>query len=444
MKRTMIILFGITSLFLVTSCSSRQDKMITEVTPTPVPQSNIEVEQIEAATEEESSVEAFDSDQIADKYALREKLKPDYINSVNSFAIDLSNLLLKDQKVNTAISPVSIQMALALTAMGADGKTGEELLKVLHLQETETADRSEQNELLYLLLNTEDVFTKLKLANSLWLGKATKFQENYVSNAKKYYFADLYEADFTDPVTANRMSDWIYENTGKLIKPKITIDPEQIFSIINTIYYKDEWIDDFDRKDTQSGPFYLEDGGEAECEYMHQTHNPYGYVKGDNYISSSLGLKGNAELHFILPEEGVRIGELLSDPEVLQEALFSEKQQYAKMNFEIPKFSFGSKYELTEIMKKLGISEAFLPEADFSGIAEAKPLYISNIEHQAHIGIDENGVEAAAFTQIAYMGAAAPKDDVIIDFKLNRPFLFAITKEDVILFIGTVYNPLDK
>ncbi len=443
MKKTMLLLC-MTFVCLTAACS-KQEKKEPVITPTPVPQSNPEIEPMDsAATDEENSMEAFDPDQIAEKYVLREKMDSDYIKSVNDFSVDLSNLLLKDQKVNKAISPVSIQMALSLAALGAEGNTKEELLKTLHLLNTDTSYQLEQNELLYLLLDTKDSISKLNLANSIWLGRNTRFEEDFLNNAKAHYFADLYEADFTNPATADRMSDWIYDNTGKLIRPEVQLDPEQILSIINTIYYKDEWIDEFDEKETQSGSFYLADGNEVEAEYMRKTQNPYGYVKGDNYISTSLWLKGNAGMHFILPEEGVGIDELLSDPKMLQEALFSEEQQYARINFEIPKFSFGSKYELKEAMKKLGISEAFLPEADFDGIADTDPLYISNIEHQAHIGIDENGVEAAAFTQIAYMGAGAPVGAEIIDFKLNRPFLFAISKEGIILFIGVVYNPINK
>jgi serpin B len=444
MKRIVILWLCSLTVLLTAACSSqKQEKKVTIITPTPTPKVNTIIEPSNTPVAvEENNIEAFEPDRIAEKYTLRERLKKDYVDSVNSFSINLSNILLRDSKNNTAISPISIQMALSLAAAGADGTTGEELLKALSLQNTDIAYRLEQNEVLYFLLDMEDRISKLMLANSLWLGESTSFQKEYLKKAQAYYYAELYEIDFADPATADKMSNWVWEHTGQLLKPELQPDPEQVLSLINAIYYKDEWIDDFDQKETITGPFHLEDGSDVECEYMRQTHNPYGYMKGDNYISTSLGLKGNAEMHFILPEEGVSIAELLSDPEVLKEALFSEEQQYAKINFEIPKFSFGSKYELKELLKKLGIVEAFGPQADFSGIAAVDLLYISKIEHQAHIGIDENGVEAAAFTQIAYMGAAAPVDDKVVDFKLDRPFLFAIVKEDVILFIGAVYNPM--
>ena len=53
--------------------------------------------------------------------------------------------------------------------------------------------------------------------------------------------------------------------------------------------------------------------------------------------------------------------------------------------------------------------------------------------------IDEKGVTAASYIELGWgAGAAAPVDE-IIDFVLNRPFVFAIaTTESVPLFIGTI------
>ena len=50
------------------------------------------------------------------------------------------------------------------------------------------------------------------------------------------------------------------------------------------------------------------------------------------------------------------------------------------------------------------------------------------------------GVKAASY--IEFPGATSPEPpDEIIDFILDRPFIFAITTDSIPLFIGTVNNP---
>ncbi len=109
------------------------------------------------------------------------------------------------------------------------------------------------------------------------------------------------------------------------------------------------------------------------------------------------------------------------------------------MTWKIPKFSYGSSMDLTEALKQSGIRKAFGRDADFSGISDDKPLTISSASQDVHISIDENGVEAAAFTEIAYAGAAMPQGRA--DMILNRPFLYAIRSQGQLLFVGICKNP---
>ena len=67
--------------------------------------------------------------------------------------------------------------------------------------------------------------------------------------------------------------------------------------------------------------------------------------------------------------------------------------------------------------------------------------FISGINQETHIAIDENGVEASAFTQIDYAGAAMPEGRA--EMILNRPFIYAVTTSNgMILFVGICNNPV--
>ena len=66
--------------------------------------------------------------------------------------------------------------------------------------------------------------------------------------------------------------------------------------------------------------------------------------------------------------------------------------------------------------------------------------YVASIHQDTRVKIDEQGVTAASYIEIIGAGAAEPPDE-IIDFVLDRPFVFAITKRDIPLFVGTVNTP---
>ncbi|MDD2364081.1 MAG: serpin family protein, partial [Eubacteriales bacterium] len=61
---------------------------------------------------------------------------------------------------------------------------------------------------------------------------------------------------------------------------------------------------------------------------------------------------------------------------------------------------------------------------------------------ETHIAVDENGVEAAAFTQVNFATTALPLERV--EMTLDRPFIFALTAANAsLLFIGICENPAD-
>lgn len=159
-----------------------------------------------------------------------------------------------------------------------------------------------------------------------------------------------------------------------------------------------------------------------------------GFSVGENFTRASLSLKQNGEMVFVLPDPGVSVEELLADEEALGEAFSGGSAEYGTITWKVPKFSFGQKYDLREALTHLGLTAAFEDTADFSAMTK-ESVWISGIRQETHIGIDENGVEAAAYTEIVYSGAGMPKDHA--DMILNRPFLYALTSRDGIpLFIG--------
>ncbi len=366
------------------------------------------------------------------------------IHCINDFAYDTCSLVLTKENKNTNYSPLSLYYALALATSGAQDETESELLDLLRMPDSESLGVQLGN--LYRLLYFENDIGKLKIANSIWMdndvkGETIKFKESFVENAVNNFYASSFTADFADEDTAEAMSDWIYTNTEGTISPDIELRDDQILSIINTIYFYDEWVDRFEKNKTAKDTFYLSDGNEVKVDFMNMTNSSQLFSKGENFTRSSLGLKNSGEMIFILPDEGFSPYQIIDSPEKIKEIFQGGSESIGDVIWKVPKFEFDSKLEMKDVLKKLGITSAFTEDADFSGMTD-HIAFISNILQGTYISIDEKGVEASAYTRIDYDGAALPQDTAYMI--LDRPFIYGITSSNgVLLFVGICENPME-
>ncbi len=219
---------------------------------------------------------------------------------------------------------------------------------------------------------------------------------------------------------------------------------DQVMTILNTIYFYDEWQDKFDAEKTKADEFHLKNGETITSDFMNMANISKSFSKGKNYISSSLAFKNQCSMVFILPDEGVSPHDIINDTDTLQEAinyLGTPNENFGNVTFKIPKFNFSNNLDLKDSLKALGIEEVFDDsEADFSPLTENSDLSVSTVKQSASISIDEIGCEASAFTQIDLWGSGLVTEKA--DMILNRPFIFAITDYNgTPLFIGVINNP---
>ncbi len=387
---------------------------------------------------------AFEDDN-ADRNIRQENPVADsFIAAIDDFSYKTGSLILKDTGENANYSPLSLYYALALATTGGENETEAELLTLLGVRDSQ--ELAEQSGNLYRLLYKDNEIGKLKIANSIWLdddmdGERIEFKEDFVKGAVENFYASSHSVDFSDSKTGEAMAEWISRNTNDTLSPIIETDPEQILSIINTIYFYDEWIDRFDKSKTEEDIFYLSNGAEVKADFMNQTFGSAGFTKGHGFTRAGLSLKNAGQMLFILPDEGVSPYDLISSSEKMKETFEGGERFTGEVIWEIPKFSFATEFEMVDVLKDLGVNSAFNRDADFSGITDHM-AFITNIRQETHIAIDEDGVEASAFTQIDYCGAAMPEGHA--DMILNRPFIYGITAENgSLLFVGICENPAE-
>ena len=366
------------------------------------------------------------------------------ITGYDSFC-DVLTAKLIDGSRNSNLSPISVYLALAMTADGARGDTQTAMLKLLGCESIEELRGVCSEMLSELSIDTED--STLALADSIWMADRNgtlTFNSEYLAALADTYRAEASAVDFNKAETGKQIADWIREHTHgkiKISEDAMQFDPETIAVLINTIYLKDAWRDEFYEGATEAGPFSGPEG-ELTVDYMKRTDNGVTIVQGDGFMRYSLPLQRVGRMTFILPDEGMAFSDMLGSPERIHALTHGGQEIRANVNVKLPKFKFQDRLDLNDTLKALGIGIAFSGSADFSGMGnfDAK---ISRVLQESFIGVDEKGVEAAAYTMVVMdEGAMMPEDLPEIDFFLTRPFLYAIEASDgTVLFIGSVTAP---
>ena len=299
-----------------------------------------------------------------------------------------------------------------------------------------------QSSHLFQRLYRDNEVGQLHVANSIWLRQDSDFREAFVDRAAEKFYASAYRVDFTNPKTAQAMSKWISEQTNGVLKPDVSFQGNQLLTLLNTIYFKDEWMDRFERRQTKPDAFYVSAQQTVQCDYMNRTYAMHPYTRGEGFTRSALSLKNGGRMVFILPDQGVSVDTLLASPQKAASLFLGVDRGTGKVVFQIPKFSFGSKLNLKKTLHAMGVRCAFeSDQADFSGMTQDQAFF-SQILQETHIAIDEKGVEAAAFTKLDYAGTAAPNEKEAYMI-LNRPFLYGIVSDGV-LFAGVCNQPAES
>ncbi len=282
-----------------------------------------------------------------------QSVNADFVSGSNSFGF-MSAALLYDTENNLALSPVSLELAFAMTRTGAAGVTAQEMKQALGLDELSDEEIIEACRSLMWRANTGG----MEAANSIWLLEGYPFSEEFLRGCTQDFMSDAF------PLVISKAKDdinaWASEKTHGRINDIIReeLPRETALVLCNALYYLGDWEEPFEANNTHEEEFAAP-GGPVTVPFMNSIREA-DYYEGSRFSMLSLPFKsgegeGKYSMAFLLPNEGSDIGEMLSslDSEGFLEALQGIKKQ--QVVIKLPKFEYSFYTSFADALKTLGM-----------------------------------------------------------------------------------------
>lgn len=436
-KRLFAGILCITMILGMTACGTTADpqiqsKNLMEELTTPTP----EAENPEGKTEAVPTGSGEEVPSIADdSLANYENQYP-----LSGFGLRLMQQTLKSAGAdeNVLVSPLSVLLALYMTANGANGTTKAQMMDVL-------GDNLNGYLNAYQAVLPQGEDYKLHIANGIWFRdeEFLKVQEDFLRANQEYFNAGLYKAPFDD-ITCKEINNWVKENTDGMIDSILEeISQDAVLYLINALSFDAKWQKPYNEYSVhEDRTFTKEDGTEQKTTLMYSEE--FTYLE-DEKATGFLKYYKDRKYAFValLPKEGVTVADYVEwlNAETLQKTLEEAKQ--TTVNAALPKFETEYDILLNDVLIQMGMPDAFSgTDADFSGMATSSRgnIFINRVLHKTFISVDELGTRAGAVTAVEMTDESAPMEMYTV--YLNRPFVYMLIdcETNQPFFIGTMMD----
>lgn len=375
--------------------------------------------------------------------------------SVGSVSKSIFKTLIEaeSEEANVVISPTSIHLALSILYHGSSGSTKDALKSFLNYDgvEEQYIQKATRKLLQSYGRRIKELDESIEVANVLFADNDLKIKEDYQKVLQTYLFSEVRQVDYSEPIkSAENINSWVQNKTRDLITDFISPDlitEESKLLLLNAIYFKADWMNYFDKLDTVSRKFTVNEGVIKNVDIMTQT-NVFLYKYNYDFDSQILSLPyqdENFSMLVILPfEEGNdKVNEVIE--KVLEEDLNTILRGMEETDVEIylPKFKLGYKSQLVNALQKNNLTNLFL-NGNFSRISD-EDLEVSDVVHETKIEVNEEGAEAAGVTGVLLGVRSGPPANVE-QMIVNRPFVFVIhdKENNLPLFIGKIVSPTES
>ena len=174
----------------------------------------------------------------------------DFKTAQYRYALSLMQAAAKVQEKETfMLSPLSLELALAMTANAAEGETLSQLLALFG-----TSDLQELNGMLHSYV--ESLGKECSVADSIWIRDgAADPDKAFLQAIVNYYDAEIYKAAF-DQTTVTDVNAWVRAKTNGMIDAILQdIAPEDLVYLLNAVCFEAKWETHYQSGDIMPGTF---------------------------------------------------------------------------------------------------------------------------------------------------------------------------------------------
>ncbi|XP_063597758.1 leukocyte elastase inhibitor-like [Penaeus indicus] len=363
---------------------------------------------------------------------------------IQKFAQDLS-VASRAEPRNAVFSPFSITSLLSMLLMGSSGSTYDQLRSALRYppQLPDNLIHGGYQKLMQTLIQDNPGII-VSVANRLFVNPNADILKEYSDNAHVFYNSRLEQLDFSHPGAArDAINAWVNQMTrGKIPKLLTRVDPQTSALAVNTVYFKGDWRNPFDKKGTTRGNFNT--GTRIISIPMMSTVMKVLYTDLPALNADMIGLPykgGQFAMYFIVPKGPASLTSLHAledklDPHIINRYIGNISEIH--MNVFLPRMRLNFKTDLADTLKQFGVTDLFdASRADFSNMSSSR-IFVDKVIHETVIDITEAGTEAAAATAASIVRFGSSRE-----FAVNRPSLLLLREQQtgVPLFWGRVVEP---
>ncbi|NP_001087821.1 serpin peptidase inhibitor, clade F (alpha-2 antiplasmin, pigment epithelium derived factor), member 2 S homeolog precursor [Xenopus laevis] len=354
-----------------------------------------------------------------------------FSQSITSFSIDLlKEIDPESKKPSVVMSPFSIALGLLQLSLGSGKEMEEKLMKTLHVESLHCLHNK--------LKTVRKELTKsiLRTATRIYLKKGFKIKKSFLKRSEKWYGSKPLNLANTKKQNLDSINKWVKDVTEGQIPQFLSDLPQNVALILlNAMHFKGIWKNTFDPSLTSEDTFYINDDDGIQVEMMNAPKYPFSWLHLEAIEGhvAKLQFKGNMSFVILMPFSSTwDLSKLLAN--FNQTDLYSRFSKEKVSNLKMPKLNLDYKLELNEALTNLGLGQLFT-NPDLSGISD-EPLFVSSIQHQSCLELNEEGVEASAATAVITSRSHSI-------YRIDRPFIFFLFEDTMglPLFMGQVRDP---
>lgn len=375
------------------------------------------------------------------------------VKNHNAFAFELLRAAYdlqqsgKDKDKSFCLSPMGATYLLGMAGSGAAGETRKQIVDAMGMS---TASAKDINDLCRTIIKDApgtDKQVTLETANALYANKDIALKEQFCKDMNTYYEADARSLDFSDPGSLDIINNWMKEKTdGKITNALDWLDVVATAYLANATYFKPTWTKHFDKENTKTEAFNMEDGTTRQVQMMNNVARVRAYSA--NKISSTMiclpfGSGTAWNMYVITPgARGGTLDKLVTnlDTEAWEELM--SKGFNGEMEIKIPKFSTTYMADIDKAMRKMGVTRVFTMSAELKGMSHNEVAYIRQMTQKSRIDVDEDNAKTIA-TENGIEEPEISDDDIQLksDFYADRPFVYLICENSTnAVFFAGVYQ----